>query len=138
MIDSRSGSQTLTRIKVAAPPIEDKQGRSLQLGRRTMDRKMELDHLAVAERAVALGERHIEREERMIADLDRDGHDTTQARALLATYRLTQAEHVAHRNRLLRMLQQRNGSSAIFRPGHYEGRTEQDPARVDPFKGRTS
>lgn len=70
-----------------------------------MNRKMELDHLAIAERAVAAGERHIEREERMIADLDRAGHDTKQARETLATFRLMQAEHVAHRNRLLKMLQ---------------------------------
>ena len=103
-----------------------------------MDRKMELDHLAVAERAVAQGERHIEREERMIADLDRDGHDTTQARALLATYRLTQADHVAHRNRLLKMLQQRNGSSAIFRPGHIERDAKQDAARGDGLKALSS
>ena len=103
-----------------------------------MDRRMELDHLAVAERAVVLGERHIAREERMIADLDRDGHDTTQARALLATYRLTQAEHIAHRNRILKMLQQRSGSSAIFRPGHVESDVEQDRARADGPKAFSS
>ena len=103
-----------------------------------MDRKMELDHLAIAEQAVALGDRHILREEQMIADLDRAGHDTTQARELLATYRLTQAEHVAHRNRLLAMLRRNGSDGRIFRPGHYEGRMEQDPARVVPLKGRAS
>jgi len=44
-----------------------------------MDRKMELDHLTIAEKAVRDGERHIEREEQLIADLDRAGHDTKQA-----------------------------------------------------------
>lgn len=96
---------------------------------------MELDHLARAEKTVALGERHIEREEQMIADLDRAGHDTTQARALLATYRLTQVEHIAHRNRILEMLRQNQGDDPIFHPGHYEGHAEQGPARVDPPKG---
>jgi hypothetical protein len=39
-----------------------------------MDRKVELDHLAIAEKAVADGERHVERDEQMIADLFRPGH----------------------------------------------------------------
>jgi hypothetical protein len=44
-----------------------------------MNRTMELTHLAIAEKAVAQGERHIQREEEMIAELDRAGHDTKQA-----------------------------------------------------------
>ena len=103
-----------------------------------MDRKMELDHLALAEQAVALDDRHILREEQVTADLDRAGHDTTQARELLATYRQTQAEHVAHRNRILEMLRQSGSEERIFRPGHYEGRAEQDLARVDPPRGCAS
>ena len=71
-----------------------------------MDRKMELHHLAIAERAVLKGDRHIAREEQMIAELDRDGHDTKLALATLANYRRMQAEHVAHRDLLLKMLQQ--------------------------------
>jgi hypothetical protein len=86
-----------------------------------MDRDMELAHLAIAEKAVAEGERHIRREERMIADLDRGGPDTKLALAVLATYRRMQAEHVAHRNRLLKMLQQDSSAAAMFRPGHYQG-----------------
>jgi hypothetical protein len=70
-----------------------------------MDRKMALDHLATAEEAIALGDRHIAREEQMIADLDRAGHDTTLALAVLATYRQMQAQLVAHRNLLLNRLQ---------------------------------
>ena len=34
-----------------------------------MGRKMELAHFAIAEKAVADGEHHIEREEQMLADL---------------------------------------------------------------------
>ena len=63
---------------------------------------MELDHLTIAEKAVREGERHSDREEQMIADLDRAGHDTKQAVASLAVLRRMQAEHVAHRNLLLR------------------------------------
>ena len=87
-----------------------------------MDRKIELAHFAIAEKAVADGEHHIEREEQMLADLDRAGHDTKQARETLAIFQRMQAEHVAHRNLLLKLLQQQGGSpDPIYRPGHYEG-----------------
>jgi hypothetical protein len=100
-----------------------------------MDRKMELDHLAIAEKAVAAGERHIAREEQMIAELDRDGHDTSLALATLANYRRMQAEHVAHRDLLLKMLQQDAAKphiacGPIFRPGHYGPRSEPERARA--------
>ena len=74
---------------------------------------MELDHLALAEKAVAEGERHIEREEQMISDLDRGGHDTVLARAMLETLRRMQAEHAPHRNLLLKMLGERRERSDI-------------------------
>ena len=94
-----------------------------------MDRKMELDHLVIAEKAVAAGERHIEREEQAIADLDRAGHDTTLARATLATFRRAQAAHIAHRDTLLKMLQENTAkpcltADPIFRPGHYDPASE--------------
>ena len=41
-----------------------------------MDREMELQHLAEAERHIAQGERHIAEQEARIAELDRNGHDT--------------------------------------------------------------
>ncbi|HZR75183.1 hypothetical protein [Bradyrhizobium sp.] len=85
-----------------------------------MDRKMELDHLAIAEKAVVEGDRHIAREEQMIADLERGGHDTKLAFETLATLRRMQAAHIAHRDLLLKMLQQGNSADAIFRPGHYD------------------
>ena len=90
---------------------------------------MEFDHLAIAEKAVADGERHIARGERAIADLDRAGHDTKVARDTLATFRRTLAEHIAHRDLLLKMLQQdaakpRLTTDLIFRPGHYDSPAE--------------
>jgi hypothetical protein len=101
-----------------------------------MDRGLELAHLAVAEKAVNLGERHILQQEARVAELDRDGHDTAQALATLAIFRKNQAEHVAHRDLILKMLQEdaarpRLGAGPIFQPGHYDGGRvthEQTPA----------
>ena len=89
-----------------------------------MDRKIELEHLALAEKAVLDGEHHIEREEQMIADLERGGHseDVALAREVLETLRRMQDEHLAHRNLLLKMLQQGGSDDPIFRPGHYESK----------------
>jgi hypothetical protein len=70
-----------------------------------MNREMTPAHLALAEKNVALGERHIERQEELVAELDRDGHDTRRALELLATFRRSQAEHIAHRDLLLKGLQ---------------------------------
>jgi hypothetical protein len=92
---------------------------------KTMDRNMELAHLAIAQKAVADGERHIECQEQRVAELDRDGHDTVQALAILATFRDMQAQHVAHRDLLLKMLRQdaakpQSATGPIFRPGYYD------------------
>jgi hypothetical protein len=90
-----------------------------------MDRETELAHLAIAEKAVADGERHIQLQEQRVAELDRD-HDTKRALATLATFRQMQAEHVAHRDLILKMLQQDAAAKPerltdpIFRPGHSE------------------
>jgi hypothetical protein len=94
-----------------------------------MNREMELRHLALAEKTVALDERHIQREEQMISELDRDGHDTRHALALLETYRRTLAEHIAHRNMVLKLLQRKVGTGAIFRPGHYDSSPRQPDER---------
>lgn len=99
-----------------------------------MDRKMELDHLALAEKAVAEGERHIGREEQMIADLDRGGHDTKLACETLATLRRMQSEHVAHRNLLLKLLQQEQLPDPMFRPGHYDDSLQQETTSSDRLK----
>jgi len=70
-----------------------------------MNREMMLAHLAMAEKNVALSNRHIERQEELFAELDRDGHDTSMALDLLATFRRSQAQHIAHRDFLLKELQ---------------------------------
>jgi hypothetical protein len=62
-----------------------------------MDRQTMLKHLAMVERHVAEGEIRLSRQRALIAELDRDGHDTADARAILATIRETQRLHVEDR-----------------------------------------
>lgn len=70
-----------------------------------MDRTIELKHLTDADKRIAQGEHHIARQERIVAELDSHGHDVAMALALLDTFRRCQAEHVAHRDLILRELQ---------------------------------
>jgi hypothetical protein len=58
-----------------------------------MDHQLEIEHLAQAERHVAMGREVVRRQQQIIVELERDGHDSTQARALLASFRITQAAH---------------------------------------------
>ena len=71
-----------------------------------MDQFKQLQHLAKAERNVAGGEHRISEQELRIADLDCRGHDTTLARSLLETFRVTQAQYIALRDHILRELAQ--------------------------------
>ena len=66
-----------------------------------MDRAIQLEHLAEAERHIAEGKARIVKQRAIIADLERDGHDTTQAYALLRTFLKTQAGHEEHRKSIL-------------------------------------
>jgi hypothetical protein len=52
-----------------------------------MNREMELRHFKEAERHVAKGDRYITEQEARIAELDREGHDTTEALRLLESFR---------------------------------------------------
>ncbi|HSC19371.1 MAG TPA: hypothetical protein VLC74_10685 [Rhizomicrobium sp.] len=65
---------------------------------------MIIDHLRLAETHVAEGEHHVARQRELVAELDRDGHDTSQGRRLLLEFEELQAMHIADRNRLLREL----------------------------------
>jgi hypothetical protein len=69
-----------------------------------MDRDMMERHLALAERHVALGLINIDRQERTIARMQRNGHDTDQTESLLANFMTFQAQHEEHRDRLLKLL----------------------------------
>ncbi|MBV9113427.1 MAG: hypothetical protein JOY67_11460 [Hyphomicrobiales bacterium] len=57
-------------------------------------------HLAQAESDVVLGTGHVERQRQIIAELERDGHDTEEAEQLLRTFEETLALHVEGRDRL--------------------------------------
>jgi hypothetical protein len=57
-------------------------------------------HLLQAEDAVVAGESHIERQKKIIREMEAKGQDVALARELLDTFLALQHEHVAHRDRL--------------------------------------
>ena len=59
-------------------------------------------HLAQANAHVETGRKNIARQREVIAKLERDGHDTKQARATLDTFEELQAMHLSDRKRILR------------------------------------
>jgi hypothetical protein len=59
-----------------------------------------------AERHVAVGSSHIERQEQIVADIDSQGRDSVAARELLRTLRQMQRQYVAHRDRIIEKLKQ--------------------------------
>ena len=67
---------------------------------RANERAMTRDHLEQAQRHVVEGDRHIVRQCELIADLERGGHDTHEARALLLQYEDIQVLFVSDRDRL--------------------------------------
>ena len=58
------------------------------------------EHLARAERHVEEGERHVARQSQLVAELERDGRASQEARALLRQYEAWLALHLADRDRL--------------------------------------
>ena len=61
-------------------------------------------HLAQAEKDVALGTLHVERQLEILAELGRDGHPTKQAEQLLQTFEDSLRLHIEGRDRLLKEL----------------------------------
>jgi len=57
-------------------------------------------HLAQAERHIALGQHHIARQRELVAQLEQDERDTTEARRLLANFEEIQEMHLVDRNRI--------------------------------------
>jgi hypothetical protein len=70
-----------------------------------MDLRMIREHLAEAERHVALSDKHIARQIEIIDHLARLGRSTDLALDVLATYRLLRASHVGHRDMIRRELE---------------------------------
>jgi hypothetical protein len=101
-IDEWLSSPGLQPPKQALPQLAASPG----VSGRSLLRSMQFRHLAEAERHIALGAQHISSQELRIADLELHGHNSTLARSLLETFRLTQAQNIAHRDQILRELGQ--------------------------------
>ena len=69
-----------------------------------VDRKILELHLQQAERHVAAGQEHVSRQGERVAQLERDGHDASDARKLLGLFEELEIMHIAHRDRLARQL----------------------------------
>ena len=70
-------------------------------GRKRPNTEMVKALLAEAERSIATGSKIVERQRCIIKELERDGHDTSQARSVLHELLNTQSLHVLTRDRLL-------------------------------------
>ena len=66
-----------------------------------MDRALLIKHLTQAERHISEGLASLERQQALIADLAKGGHDTTQAEVLLREFEHSQTLHMASYERLL-------------------------------------
>jgi hypothetical protein len=69
-----------------------------------MDQARLLLHLAQAEDHVTRGAQLLARQYGVAVELERDGHDPSRARKLLALFETMQALHIATRDRLLQEL----------------------------------
>ena len=69
-----------------------------------MDRDILERHLARVEERIAIGATNIARQRELIAELERDGHDASQANQMLAQFLDLQAMHIADRDRLIKEL----------------------------------
>jgi hypothetical protein len=69
-----------------------------------MDRNTILDDLAMVSRHVTGGEQIIARQRELVAQLERDGRDASDAKRLLLQFQDAQSLHVAHRERLEKAL----------------------------------
>jgi hypothetical protein len=60
-----------------------------------------IDSLAEAEAYLANGERHIRQQRELVAELEREGHDATAARNLLAIFEDLRKQFLIERDRLM-------------------------------------
>ena len=76
-----------------------------------MNKRTIEEHLRQAEGHVSLGQRHVMRQQQIVAELERDGHDSRSARELLCTFEELQTMHVSDRDRLITELAEAAGKS---------------------------
>jgi len=69
-----------------------------------MHREILIDHLAQAERHIAEGRVHVDRQRQIVEDLVRDDKDAGRSRKLLELFEDTLEGHIEERDRLLREL----------------------------------
>jgi hypothetical protein len=69
-----------------------------------IDLARERAELAKADACIAAGEERVARQEATVSQLSLDGHDTTEARQLLATFEKILAEWRSHRAQVVRMI----------------------------------
>lgn len=69
-----------------------------------MDRTSILDDLGQAERSMVVGKRQIDKQYRIIAELEGEGHDTEEAVELLKQFIEAQDRHERDRDRLVTKL----------------------------------
>jgi hypothetical protein len=80
------------------------------------DRTLILDHLALARRHVAEAERHVAHQREIVAQTERDGHDTATSKQLLDQFEELYRMHVADRDRLEQELDEISKWSALQVP----------------------
>jgi hypothetical protein len=68
--------------------------------RRSMDHASILARLSVARRHIRTGDRNIARQRKVVAELERDGHVSLEAKRLLGRFEELQELHIADRDRL--------------------------------------
>jgi hypothetical protein len=81
-----------------------------------MDRKTLAEDLERAEQYVSLGESRLRSQQRVIAELERDGHDSKMAHTLYRTFEELQATHIASRDRLAGALSQAESATPSKKP----------------------
>ena len=81
-----------------------------------MDRRLKLAYLVRARQHVAAGEEHIARQTELVAELERDKHDASEARRLLAKFIVMQSLHIDGLERLEAELLDKD-AGAMGRPG---------------------
>jgi hypothetical protein len=70
------------------------------IGKLFMDRRITLNHVAQARHHLEEGEAHIARQRELVAELERDWHDASDARRLLAQFIVMQTMHMDDCERL--------------------------------------
>jgi len=66
----------------------------------SMDRQMLMEHLSQAERHVAEGMVHVEKQRTLVENMARDGHDIREHEALLRQFEETLGLHIKNRDQL--------------------------------------